>query len=216
MGQPAEYYGNSGLGTITFLGGEPVTLHQRSDRNGKLFATRFFGVTGSIVTLVGAFKLNSPGANGVLNAIFPFWAKWKPLLRRHVMISLKTFAPGTKTMGSSFTKSIYIFNIFYHFITFEPRISEVWKGKNLGPWGVKMAFILCVPDSFLGHLWTDFDQTFGVYRVDSELVQRHIFDFRFRPQTGSELFLHKPEIQNFGSGSQKYSRSKANRISGRK
>ena len=48
-----------------------------------------------------------------------------------------------------------------------------------------MAFILCVPDSFLRYLWTDFDETFGVYRVDPELVQRHIFDFRFRLQTGS-------------------------------
>ena len=75
-----------------------------------------------------------------------------------------------------------------------------------------MAFILCVPDSLLGHLWTDFDQTFGVYRVDSELVQRHIFDFRFRPQTGSELFFHKPEVRNFGTGSQKYSRSKENLV----
>ena len=79
-----------------------------------------------------------------------------------------------------------------------------------------MTFILRVPDSLLGHLWTDYDQTFGVYRVDSELVQRHIFDFRFHPQTGSELFSHKPEVQNFGTGSQKYSRSQENRISGHK
>ena len=79
-----------------------------------------------------------------------------------------------------------------------------------------MTFILCVPDSLPGHLWTDFDETSGVYRVDPELVQRHIFDFRFYPQTGSELFFHKPEVQNFGTGSQKYSRSKADQISGRK
>ena len=81
---------------------------------------------------------------------------------------------------------------------------------------IKMAFILCVPDSLLGHLWTDFDQTFRVYRVDSELVQVIIFDSRFRPQTGSELFFQKPEVQNFGTGNQKYSRMKENRISGRK
>ena len=79
-----------------------------------------------------------------------------------------------------------------------------------------MAFILCVPDSLLGHLLTDFDEIFVVYRVDPELVQRHIFEFCFHPQTGSELFFHKPEVQNFGTGSQKYSRSKADQISGRK
>ena len=81
---------------------------------------------------------------------------------------------------------------------------------------VKKAFILCVPDSLLGHPWTDFDETLRVYRVDSELVQRHIFDFRFRHQTGSELFFHEPEVKNFGTGSQKYSISKENRISDRK
>ena len=53
----------------------------------------------------------------------------------------------------------------------------------------QMVFFLCVPDSLLEHLLTDFDETFGVYRVDSELVQRHIFDFRFHPQTGNELFF---------------------------
>ena len=66
-----------------------------------------------------------------------------------------------------------------------------------------MAFILCVPDSLPGHPWTDFDETSGVYRVDPELVQRHIFDFRFQPQTGSELFfvnrkfkISEPEVKN--------------------
>ena len=51
-----------------------------------------------------------------------------------------------------------------------------------------MAFILCVTDSLLEHLLTDFDKTFGLLRVDSELLQRQIFDFRFHPQTGSEQF----------------------------
>ena len=71
---------------------------------------------------------------------FPFGLKWKPLLRRHVMSSLKTFASNTKTMGSSFMKIICTFNIFYHFIIFEPRICEVWKGKNLCPSGVNGPF----------------------------------------------------------------------------
>ena len=94
--------------------------------------------------------------------------------------------------------------------------TERWVCFYRVPTGVKKAFILCVPDSLLGHLLTDFDKIFVVYRVDPELVQRHIFDFRFYPQTGSELFFHKPEVQNFGTGSQKYSRSKENQISGRK
>ena len=68
---------------------------------------------------------------------FPFGLKWKSLLRRHVMISVTTFSPEIETISSSLTAIIYIFDIFYHFFTFEPRICEVWKGKNLCPLGVK-------------------------------------------------------------------------------
>ena len=55
----------------------------------------------------------------------------------------------------------------------------------------------------LGHPWTDWDETLGVYRVDPDIMQRHIFDFRFRPQTGNRLFFEnrkfqksKPEVEN--------------------
>ena len=54
----------------------------------------------------------------------------------------------------------------------------------------------------LGHLWTDLDETLGVYRVDPDIMQRHIFDFRFLPQTGNRLFFEnrkflalKPEVE---------------------
>ena len=40
----------------------------------------------------------------------------------------------------------------------------------------------------LGHPWTDWDETLGVYRVDLEIMQHHIFDFRSAVQTGSEPF----------------------------
>ena len=53
------------------------------------------------------------------------------------MISLKTFASKTKAMGSSFMKSIYIFNIFHHLRAVNESKSKVWKGKNPGPSGVK-------------------------------------------------------------------------------
>ena len=52
-------------------------------------------------------SLNSRGTNGVLNDIFPLRLKWKPLLRRHVMISVKTFSQEIKTMNSSDIKSIF-------------------------------------------------------------------------------------------------------------
>jgi len=38
---------------------------------------------------------------------------------------------------------------------------------------------------FLGYPWTDRDETLGVYRVDPEIMQRHIFDFWSEVQTGS-------------------------------
>ena len=53
------------------------------------------------------------------------------------MTSVKTFSSKIKTISSSFMEKIYIFDIFYHKITFGPRIFEVWKGKNLCPLGVK-------------------------------------------------------------------------------
>ena len=64
---------------------------------------------------------------------FPFGLKWNSLLRCHMMTSVKTFSPQIKNRSSSFMENIYIFIIFYHLITFEPRIFEVWKGKNLCP-----------------------------------------------------------------------------------
>ena len=67
----------------------------------------------------------------------------------------------------------------------------IWiiKGKLNEYDGRLDGVLLCFPDSLLGHLLTDFDETFWVYRADPEMVQRHIFDFRFYPQTGSELFF---------------------------
>ena len=34
----------------------------------------------------------------------------------------------------------------------------------------------------LRHQWTDLDETLRVYRVDPDIMQRHIFDFRSRPE----------------------------------
>ena len=68
---------------------------------------------------------------------FPFGLKWKPLSRRHVMISVKTFSPKITTMKSSFMETVYIFDIFYHLRAVNESKSEVWKGKNLCHWGVK-------------------------------------------------------------------------------
>ena len=72
-----------------------------------------------------------------------------------------------------------------------------------------MEFFLCVTDSLLEHQLTDFDETFGVYRVGPELVQRHIFDFRFRLQTGSWPIFRKPEVPIIETGSRKVSHRKA-------
>ena len=47
----------------------------------------------------------------------------------------------------------------------------------------------------LGHPWSDWDETLGVYRVDRGIMQRHIFDFRFRPRTGSRAVFQKPEVE---------------------
>ena len=55
----------------------------------------------------------------------------------------------------------------------------------------------------LGYQYSDLDETLGVYRVNPEIMHRHIFDFRFQPQTGSELFfmnrkfkISEPEVKN--------------------
>ena len=56
----------------------------------------------------------------------------------------------------------------------------------------------------LRHPWTDLDETFRMYRVDLEIMHREIFDFRFRPQTGSWLFFanrklkrSEPEVETY-------------------
>ena len=56
---------------------------------------------------------------------FPFGLKWKPISRRHVMNSVKTFSPKITTMRSSFMKTIYIFDIFYHLRAVNDSKSEV-------------------------------------------------------------------------------------------
>ena len=48
-----------------------------------------------------------------------------------------------------------------------------------------ITLILCVSDSLLRHLWTDFDETLGVYRVEPELVQNRKFQ------------LLKPEFEKY-------------------
>ena len=63
----------------------------------------------------------------VLNSIFPLRLKWKPLLRRHVMISVNAFSPEIKTINSSVIKSMYI---FISFITFtNSSIAKYDKGQ---------------------------------------------------------------------------------------
>ena len=52
------------------------------------------------------------------------------------MTFVNTISPEIKTISSSFMEIMYIFHIFYRLITFEPRIFEAWKGKNLCPSGV--------------------------------------------------------------------------------
>ena len=71
---------------------------------------------------------------------FPFGLKWKPLLRRHVMISVKSFSLKIKIMSCSFVKIIYIINIFYQLRAVNEYKSEVWKGKIPCPWGVNMIY----------------------------------------------------------------------------
>ena len=84
---------------------------------------------------------------------FPFGLKCKHLSRLHVMISVRTFLPEIKTISSSFFKSIYIFDIFYHFYQFEHTKSEVWKGKNLCALGVKLEGSYTFSHDHTLHLW---------------------------------------------------------------
>ena len=79
---------------------------------------------------------------------FPFGLKWIPLLRRHVLIAIKTFSPKVKTINSSLIKNIYIFDISYHFLQSEQNKSEVWKGKNLCAWGVNILLRILIFDTW--------------------------------------------------------------------
>ena len=52
------------------------------------------------------------------------------------------------------------------------------------------------PDLLRRNPWADFDETLGVKKVDLELVERQLFDFRFRPKTRRGRFSE--------TGSRKY------------
>ena len=82
------------------------------------------------------------------------------------------------------TRSIvsFIFRILWNI-----RIWWSDKNKNWHRWdGVHFRCAKLL----LGHPWTDLDETLGMYRVDLEIMQRGIFNFRFRPWTGSGAFPH--------------------------
>ena len=64
-----------------------------------------------------------------------------------------------------------------------------------------MRFILGVD---LGYQFSDLDETLGVFRVYAEIMHRYIFDFRFQPQTGSELFFMNRKFQSSKPEAEKY------------
>ena len=92
------------------------------------------------VTKVTTISLTPQWQLSIFWTFFPFGLKWKPLLRRHVMISVKTFSPRIKTINSSFMKIIYIFNIFYHLRAVNESKSEVWKGRISCHCGVNIIY----------------------------------------------------------------------------
>ena len=92
----------------------------------------------NIVSIYSENDIVTPGWQMALwTPFFPFWAKMKIVITVSIMISVTTFSLEIETISSSFTKIIYIFDIFSHFFTFEPRICKVWKGKNLCSLGVQ-------------------------------------------------------------------------------
>ena len=75
-------------------------------------------------------------------------------------------------------------------------------GYHIRLYGLDGVHFRCVTQD-LRHQWIDLDETLGAYRVDPDIMQRHIFDFRFRPQTGNRPFFEnrkflslKPEVEN--------------------
>ena len=101
---------------------------------------------------------NSPVTIVLFQDIFPFGLKWKPFLRRHVVISVRTFPHEIKIISSSIFENKSYFNNFYHLGEVNESKSEVWKGKNLCHWGVKLKipyydmkriFELFIPEHFI-------------------------------------------------------------------
>ena len=67
-----------------------------------------------------------------------------------------------------------------------------------------MRSILCVTQQLLLDLLTDSNETWRVHAVYPWLLHRQLFDFRFRPQTGSWLFFgnrklktSRPEVEKY-------------------
>ena len=99
------------------------------------------GIIGGIIAMIAILSqtekcANNPCKELILNltpraqfsiqwTFFLFGLKLNLLLRRHVMISVKTFSPEVKSMNSSFMENISIVDIFYHFPQFNQSKSEV-------------------------------------------------------------------------------------------
>ena len=71
-----------------------------------------------------------------------------------------------------------------------------------------MAFILGMINENLINPWPELNETLGLYRVDSEIMQRHIFDFRLQPQAESVAVFRKPEVPDIETGNRKVSHRK--------
>ena len=114
------------------------------------------------------------------------------------MISVTTFSPEIETISSSFTKIIHIIDIFYHFFTFEPRICEVWKGKNLCPLGVKscLCHILCALKS--RSFWRDI--SISLENLQIELVTRRAIADRLEAMS---IFKFSVKVSNENSSSER-------------
>ena len=68
----------------------------------------------------------------------------------------------------------------------------------------KMRSILCVTHQLLLDPFTDSNETWRVYTVQPWLLQRQLFDFRFRPRTGSGLFFGNRKLKTSQPEVEKY------------
>ena len=82
-------------------------------------------------------------------------------------------------------------------------INRTTESERLWKWTFRSRFLRLIPLLLIDDKMES-DETLGMYTVYPQLLHRQLFDFRFRPQTGSGLFFTNRKLKTLQPEVKKY------------